>query len=254
MSDTVLLQWQDDVATLTLNRPEKLNAFNAELKAGLLAALGDLKRERPKVLVITGAGRAFAAGQDLEDRRNASNVDLGASIAEFYAPLVTGLASLPSVTVARVPGVAAGAGASLALSCDIVIASDEAKFVFPFGKIGLVPDGAITRTLPRLVGTARAKAILLLGAPVSATEAASVGMIWQAVPAADLDECVAACVDGLSSQSAAALAATVEMLREPSPDLAEHFHREARHQARLGKSEYYQDSVTSFLNRTRHSS
>ena len=172
------------VATITLFRPERLNAWtrvmNAEYRAHLERAAAD---PAVRVIVVTGAGRGFCAGQDLGDRLASGDTrpDLGATIGTFYNPLVQKLRALPFPVIAAVNGVAAGAGANIALACDIVLAGKSAKFVQAFAKIGLVPDSGGTWFLPRLVGAARARALSLLAEPLPAETAEQWGLIWKAV-------------------------------------------------------------------------
>lgn len=170
---------------LTLNRPDKLNAFNVELHEALRAALNDVENDDTcRAVLITGAGRGFCAGQDLADRDFSDSdekADLGAMIETYYNPLVRQIRALDMPVVCAVNGVAAGAGANIALACDIVLAAKSARFIQAFAKIGLVPDSGGTWILPHLVGEARAKALALTAAPVFAEQAEQWGMIWKAV-------------------------------------------------------------------------
>ena len=187
---SVLCAVADGVATITLNRPDKLNAFN-EAMHGELARLLDRIEADPAVraLLLTGAGRAFCAGQDLGDRvmgEGDAPPDLGDTLERLYNPLVRRLRGLERPVVCAVNGVAAGAGANLALGCDIVLAARSAKFIQAFCKLGLVPDSGGTYLLPRLVGHARAMGLALLGEPLSAEQAAAWGLIWRVVDDAQL--------------------------------------------------------------------
>jgi 2-(1,2-epoxy-1,2-dihydrophenyl)acetyl-CoA isomerase len=186
--ETILFTLQEGIATLTLNRPEKLNSFNVAMHAEVRAALAQVHGEGARVLVVGGAGRGFCAGQDLGDRTvtPGQNVDLGESIENNYKPLVLALRNLPMPVIAAVNGVAAGAGANIALACDIVIAAKSATFVQAFSKIGLVPDSGGTWSLPRLVGNARAIGLAMLGDKLSAEQAANWGLIWRCVEDAEL--------------------------------------------------------------------
>jgi 2-(1,2-epoxy-1,2-dihydrophenyl)acetyl-CoA isomerase len=195
--ETILFDIRDGVARLTLNRPEKLNSFNVQMHLELQQAFEQLEQEKElRVLVFTGAGRAFCAGQDLSDRVIEKDLDLGASIEKFYAPLVRRIRALPAPVVAAVNGVAAGAGANLALACDIVIAARSASFIESFCKLGLIPDTGGTYFLPRLVGTARAMGMALLGDKIAAEQAANWGLIWQVVD----DSEFASAIDNLINQ------------------------------------------------------
>jgi len=191
------------IARLTLNRPDKLNSFTAAMHAEVRDALDRVPGVGARVLVITGAGRGFCAGQDLADRAvapGAQGTDLGASIERNYAPLVRTLRALPLPVIAAVNGVAAGAGANIALACDLVIAAKSASFVQAFARLGLVPDSGGTWFLPRLVGNARALGLALLGDKLPAAQAAEWGLIWRCVEDVEL----APVVDALAAQLAAA--------------------------------------------------
>jgi 2-(1,2-epoxy-1,2-dihydrophenyl)acetyl-CoA isomerase len=181
---TVLVDRRDGFRTVTLNRPDRLNAFNEEMHLALRAALEEAAEDDAcGALLITGAGRAFSSGADLTTRLPGSGPprDLGASLDTFFNPLVRQLRALPFPVVAAVNGTAAGAGASLALQCDIVLAARSARFIQAFAKIGLVPDAGGTWLLPRLVGAARARGLALTAEPLTADTAAAWGLIWKAV-------------------------------------------------------------------------
>lgn len=181
---TVLVERRDGFRIVTLSRPQRLNAFTEELHGALLAALAEAAGDDAcGALLLTGAGRAFCSGQDLAHRLPDGGPprDLGAGLDAFLNRLVRQLRTLPFPVVAAVNGVAAGAGASLALHCDIVLAARSARFIQAFAKIGLVPDGGGTWLLPRLVGAARARALALTAEPLSAEMAAEWGLIWRAV-------------------------------------------------------------------------
>lgn len=182
--ETVLVEARGGVVTLILNRPEKLNAFNEPMHALLRAALDRVDGDPTvRALIITGAGAGFCAGQDLADREvmDQEAPDLGATLERNYNPLIRRLRNLPLPVIAAVNGVAAGAGANLALACDLVLAARSARFIQAFCKLGLIPDAGGTFTLPRLVGEARAKGMALLGQPVGAEQALAWGLIWQVV-------------------------------------------------------------------------
>lgn len=184
-SDLIQSTIRDGVQFITLNRPEKLNAFCEPMHAHLLAALRDAtKNDAVRAVLLTGSGRGFCAGQDLAERMPATpneKVDLGETLEKFYNPIVREIRHMPKPVICAVNGIAAGAGANLALACDIVLAAKSAKFIQPFRNIGLLPDSGGTWLLPALIGEARAKAISLLGTPVAAELAAEWGMIWQAL-------------------------------------------------------------------------
>jgi 2-(1,2-epoxy-1,2-dihydrophenyl)acetyl-CoA isomerase len=180
----ILVDSRPGYRVITLNRPQRLNAFTEDMHLALRAALEEAQADPAcRALLLTGAGRAFCAGQDLSDRAAGSGPprDLGQSLDNFYNPLVRRLRALPFPVVAAVNGIAAGAGANIALHCDIVLAGRSAKFVQAFAKIGLVPDSGGTWLLPRLVGAARARGLALLAEPLSAETAQEWGLIWKAV-------------------------------------------------------------------------
>jgi 2-(1,2-epoxy-1,2-dihydrophenyl)acetyl-CoA isomerase len=180
----ILVDTRAGYRILTLNRPDRLNAFNDAMHAALAAALDAAEADAScRALLLTGAGRAFCAGQDLNDRlpREGKMPVVGPALEQFYNPLVRRLRALPIPVVAAVNGIAAGAGANIALACDIVLAARSASFVQSFAKIGLIPDSGGTWTLPRLVGRARARALALLADPLPAERAEAWGMIWRAV-------------------------------------------------------------------------
>jgi len=187
--ETIKVDLADGVATLTLNRPERLNSFTVAMHGEVRSAL-DAISTAPGIrcLILTGAGRGFCAGQDLSDRAvlptaapDAEGVDLGASIENFYKPLLLRLRTLPMPTIAAVNGVAAGAGANIPFACDLVYAARSASFIQSFAKLGLVPDCGGTWWLPRLVGPSRALGLTLLGEKLSAEQAAEWGLIWRCV-------------------------------------------------------------------------
>ena len=249
--DSILFTLEGGVARLTLNRPDKLNSFNVRMHEEVREALGALAGSAARVLVLTGAGRGFCAGQDLGDRAvapAAEGVDLGDSIERYYKPLVLALRALPMPVIAAVNGVAAGAGANIALACDLVIAARSASFVQAFSRLGLVPDSGGTWSLPRLVGNARALGLTLLGQKLSAQQAADWGMIWQCVDDAELT----ATVDALAQQFAVAptrgLAATKEAIYGSwRRTLEDQLTVERDLQRELGRSADYAEGVAAFI-------
>jgi len=185
MDETILVERRQGYRMVTLNRPARLNSFNEDMHLALRAALAEIEADKAcRALLLTGAGRGFCAGQDLSDRvmgEGAEPPDLGWTIETYYSPLVRQLRTLPLPVVCAVNGVAAGAGANLALACDIVLAARSASFLEAFARIGLVPDAGGTYFLPRLVGEARARAMAMLAEPVPAATAESWGLIWKCV-------------------------------------------------------------------------
>jgi 2-(1,2-epoxy-1,2-dihydrophenyl)acetyl-CoA isomerase len=187
--DLVLIDVRDGYRVLTLNRPERLNSFTADMHTALFAALSEAESDKScRALILTGAGRGFCAGQDLSDGvfTPGETPDLSAPLAKHYNPLVRKLRHIPMPVICAVNGVAAGAGANIAFACDIVIAARSAKFSQAFAKLGLVPDSGGTWFLPRLVGGARGRALALLAETISAEKAEAWGMIWRMVEDAEL--------------------------------------------------------------------
>jgi len=247
---SILFDISEGVARLTFNRPERLNAFNADMHGEVRAALAAVKSPAARVLVITGAGRGFCAGQDLNDRAvapGAAPPDLADSIERNYKPLVLALRALPLPVIAAVNGVAAGAGANIALACDLVVAARSASFVQAFCKLGLIPDSGGTWFLPRLVGSARALGLALLGEKLPAEQAAAWGLIWRCVEDGEL----AKVADELARQLAAAptlgLARTKQAIYEgASRTLAAQLDVERDYQGELGRSADYAEGVAAF--------
>jgi 2-(1,2-epoxy-1,2-dihydrophenyl)acetyl-CoA isomerase len=240
------------IARVTLNRPDRLNSFTAKMHEELRDALATVRADTSaRVLLLTGAGRGFCAGQDLSDRAVAPGdapVDLGASIEANYRPLVLALQSFPMPVVCAVNGVAAGAGANIALACDLVVAAKSASFIQAFCKIGLIPDSGGTFFLPRLVGTARAMGLALLGDKLSAQQAADWGLIWKCVEDAELEGTVDALLAQLAQAptrglvaTRRALHATTQATLEAQLDLERDLQRE------LGCSADYREGVAAFL-------
>ena len=187
--ETVLVEVDAEagIATLTLSRPDALNALIVPMKQELLAALREMERDKAvRAVILTGAGRAFCAGQDLRERLEPGAAPLGAELRERYNPIIRAMRGLEKPIVGAINGVAAGAGASLAMACDIRIASEAASFALAFGRVGLVPDSGATWFLPRLVGATRAAEMALLNDPVSAADALRLGLVGRVVPAAEL--------------------------------------------------------------------
>ena len=247
----ILFDVTDGIARLTLNRPDRLNSFNVAMHGEVREVLAGLQTgSQARVLVITGAGRGFCAGQDLGDRAVAPGgaaADLGESIEKYYKPLIMTLRNLPIPVICAVNGVAAGAGANIALACDLVIATRSASFIQAFCKLGLVPDSGGTWFLPRLVGTARAMGLALLGDKLSAEQAAQWGLIWRCVEDAEF----AGVVDALARQLAAAptkgLARTRQAIHESwGRSLEAQLDIERDYQRELGHTADYAEGVAAF--------
>jgi 2-(1,2-epoxy-1,2-dihydrophenyl)acetyl-CoA isomerase len=248
--ETILFEERAGVARLTLNRPERLNSLNGAMHAELRDALGRVATGASRVLVVTGAGRGFCAGQDLGDRQVAAGgarADLGESIERNYKPLVLALTGLPVPTIAAVNGVAAGAGASLALACDLVVAAKSATFIQAFGKLGLVPDSGATWFLPRLVGTARALGLAMLGERLPAEQAERWGLIWRCVEDAGFPAAVDRLAEELAVAPTRGLVRTREaMLGGAARTLAAQLDVERDYQRELGYTDDYAEGVAAF--------
>jgi 2-(1,2-epoxy-1,2-dihydrophenyl)acetyl-CoA isomerase len=248
---SILFSIDGGVARLTLNRPERLNSFTEAMHGEVRDALARVKADPGvRVLLLTGAGRGFCAGQDLADRSvapGAEPVDIGDSIERNYKPLVLALRALPLPVVCAVNGVAAGAGANIALACDIVIAAKSASFVQAFCKIGLIPDAGGTYFLPRLVGSARAMGLAMLGDKLSAEQAAQWGLIWKCVDDAELASTVDALLQHFASAPTRGLAATKRALRlAADSSLEAQLDVERDLQRELGRSGDYREGVAAF--------
>jgi 2-(1,2-epoxy-1,2-dihydrophenyl)acetyl-CoA isomerase len=249
--ENIIFASANGIARLTLNRPERLNSFNDAMHAEVRDALARVKTDASvRVLLLTGAGRAFCAGQDLGDRAvspGTEPVDLGASIERNYKPLILALRGLPLPVVCAVNGVAAGAGANIALACDIVIAAKSASFIQAFSKIGLIPDSGGTYFLPRLVGTARAMGLSMLGERLIAEQAAEWGVIWQCVEDGHLHETVEKLLRTLAGAPTAALAAIKRALYAAAENTLEaQLDLERDLQRALGYGADYREGVAAF--------
>ena len=249
---SILVSQEAGVLAITLNRPDKLNAFNPEMHELLRKALGRAADEpEVRAVLLTGAGRGFCAGQDLSERNvepGAAPIDLSVSIGSNYNPLVRRLRALPKPIVCAVNGIAAGAGANIALACDIVLAARSASFLQSFSRIGLVPDSGGSYFLPRRVGAARAMGLALLGERLSAEDAERWGLIWKAVEDATLLEEAKALATKLAAGPTRgyglvkkALQASEDNSLDAQLDLERDLQREA------GFSEDYREGVTAFL-------
>jgi len=250
--EQIRFQSAGGIARITLNRPDRLNSFTTQMHAELRDALARVEAAGDaRVLLLTGEGRGFCAGQDLSDRAvapGAAPVDLGASIETNYRPLVLGLRSLAMPIVCAVNGVAAGAGANVALACDIVIACKSASFVQAFCRIGLVPDSGGTFFLPRLVGTARAMGLAMLGDKLSAEQAAAWGLIWKCVDDTEFAPTVEALLAQLAQAPTAGLAAIKQALHASAHNtLEQQLDLERDAQRALGGGADYREGVAAFL-------
>lgn len=247
--ESIIIERDDCIARVTLNRPDRLNSFTAAMHAELKDALDEIDDAR--VIILSGAGRGFCAGQDLNDRAVSTGehpVDLGMTVEANWNPLIRKLTSMPQPVIAKVNGVAAGAGANVALACDIVLAARSAKFIQSFSTIGLIPDSGGTWVLPRLVGQARALGLALTGDPLPAETAEEWGLIWKCVDDDALDAEVDAIARKLASLPPLGLAAIKEMIRSSwSHTLDQELHHQRDAMRRLGFTEDYREGVTAFL-------
>jgi len=250
--ETILFEIDGGVATLTLNRPDKLNAFTAAMHEELREAMHRVRTEQGvRALLIAANGRGFCAGQDLTERvmkDGAGPFDLGATLEKNYNPLVKGLRELPFPVICAVNGVAAGAGCNFALACDIVIAARSASFIEVFSRIGLIPDACGTYVLPRLVGMARAMGMSLTTEPVTAEQAAAWGLIWKCVD----DDQLTSTTRDLAQRFAAGPTRAYALIKQalyasPNNTLEQQLALEAALQREAGQSADFQEGVKAFL-------
>ena len=248
---TLLTETAGGVATITLNRAEVMNALDGQMRAELrhaIAALAPVDGQGARVLVLTGAGRAFCSGQDLGDGPNVAQLNLQQVLRDEYHPLLHAIRDCPVPVIAAVNGTAAGAGASLALACDVVIAAESAGFIQAFSRIGLMPDAGGSWIWPRLVGPARALGAALFAERISAREAADWGLIWEAVPDADFPTHWQARAAQLASGPTRAYAEIRAATRAAlSRELDTHIEDEAARQGALGQTRDFREGLLAFL-------
>lgn len=250
--DEISYEVDGAVATLTLDRPDRLNAFTGRMMQEMIAAFDEIDRDdRVRAVIVTGAGRGFCAGQDLGDRDPAKMTgapDLGETIERFYNPLIRLIRSLEKPVICAVNGVAAGAGANIALACDIVLAARSAKFIQAFAKIGLVPDSGGTWSLPHLLGEARAKGLALTGQPLPAETALAWGLIWQVCDDDQLMGEAMALAESLANGPTVGLGLTKQAIQAAatnSLDAQLDLERDLQRQA--GRTPDYAEGVAAFL-------
>jgi 2-(1,2-epoxy-1,2-dihydrophenyl)acetyl-CoA isomerase len=248
VTDGVRVEVDGPVATLALDRPDALNALTVPMKLALREALESLARDRSvRAVILTGAGRAFCAGQDLPEREQPDAAPLDIEVRERYNPIIRALRSMGQPVIAAVNGVAAGAGASLACACDLRIAAEEARFVLAFGRIGLVPDSGATWFLPRIVGPAKAGELALLGDAVDAAEALRIGLVSRVVPGAVLMAAARSMAGRLAEGAPLALSLTKEALqRSLTIDLDQALEGEAKLQGIAGASADHAEGLAAF--------
>lgn len=252
--EQIRLHVADGVATVTLNRPQQLNSFTKRMHAELREALATIREDDAiRVMVLTGAGRAFCAGQDLRERKRSGNEkpdqtpDLGASLEANYHPLVLALRALEKPVIGAINGVAAGAGASIALACDLVVAARSARFIQAFSKLGLVPDAGGTFFLTRSLGAPRAMGLALLGEPLPAQQAQDWGLIWRCVEDDELATVVADLAARLASGPAKGYARTKQAIYAAEQQaLEQQLVTESAFQRELGRTDDYAEGVAAF--------
>lgn len=241
---------KNGVAKLSLNRPEVLNSFHQEMSDECIDAIGHCHGSNVRVLVLTGAGRAFCCGQDLAALGYDENedVDLEQIVLNTYNPLIRAIRDLPKPVVAFVNGVAAGAGANIALACDLVIAAESARFIQAFQKVGLAPDSGASFLLPRIVGEAKAKELLLLGEPLSGKEAEELNLIYKCYPDKEAAGQVMSLAERLASSATAALGYTKLAIHAgTSTSFEDHLGLEAKLQGLAGATSDHKEGVRAFL-------
>ncbi|MFV0245092.1 MAG: 2-(1,2-epoxy-1,2-dihydrophenyl)acetyl-CoA isomerase PaaG [Qingshengfaniella sp.] len=251
-SETVLATHGNGVLKLTLNRPDKLNSFNEEMHLALRQGIERAHQDNTiRAVLITGAGRGFCAGQDLGDRdprKGGPKPDLGHTLDTFYNPTLRLIRALEKPVICAVNGVAAGAGANIALACDIVLAARSAKFIQAFAKIGLIPDAGGSWSLTRILGEPRAKALALTAEPLTAETAADWGLIWKAVADEDLLPEATALAEKLAAGPTVGLGLTKRLIQEATTDsFSDHLDKERDCQRQAGRTDDYAEGVTAFL-------
>ena len=248
MTDGLRVDVDGPVATLTLDRPEVLNALTVAVKVALREALERIAADRAvRVVILTGAGRAFCAGQDLAERELPDAAPLDVELRERYNPIIRALRSMGQPVIAAVNGVAAGAGASLAFACDLRIAAEDARFILAFGRIGLVPDSGATWFLPRIVGSARAAEMALVGDPIGAEEALRIGLVSRLVPGDQLMAQARELADRIAAGAPLATALTKGALaRSATIELDEALEGEAKLQGVAGASADHAEGLAAF--------
>lgn len=243
---TLTYTLDDGVAVITMNRPDKMNALTTQMRAELAFAVSEMGKVA-RVVVLTGAGDAFCAGQDLGDRVSGTEADLERTLRDEYTPLIRAITDCPVPTIAAVNGPAAGAGASIALAADVAIASERAYFLQAFVRIGLIPDAGGTHVLPRTVGLAKAMGAALFADKITARQADDWGMIWEAVPDAEFEAHWRARAAHLATGPTAAYRAIKTILRDSyAHDLEDQMSIEARAQGNCGKSRDFKEGVLAF--------
>lgn len=245
---SILFEIKDAIAFITLNRPDKLNSFNKEMALLLQEKLDECKKSEVRCVYITGAGKAFSAGQDLAEVADPDGPGMQAILSEHYNPIVTRIRKLEKPVVAAVNGVAAGAGANIALCCDITVAAESASFIQAFSKIGLIPDSGGTYTLPRLIGWQKASALMMLGEKVSAIDAEKMGMIYKTFPDETFTENSRNIAVYLAQMPTKGLAYTKQVLSMSfTTSFEEQLHAEDIFQQKAAQTADYKEGVNAFM-------
>jgi len=246
---SILFDVKDNIAIITLSRPDKYNAFNREMALGLQERLDECKTSKNiRAVYITGSGKAFSSGQDLEEVANPNGPNVSSILSQHYNPIITKIRKLEKPVVAAVNGVSAGAGANLALCCDIVVASESSSFIQAFSKIGLIPDSGGTFFLPRLVGWQKASALFLLGEKISAQEAERLGMIYKVFPDETFVVESFKIATTLAQMPTKALGYTkLAMNNSLINNYEDQLHDEELLQERAGKTQDYKEGIQAFL-------
>lgn len=245
---SVLFEIKNSIGFITLNRPDKLNSFNREMALLMQENLDECKKKEVRCVYITGAGKAFSAGQDLAEVVDPNGPGMAKILSEHYNPIVTRIRKLEKPIVAAINGVAAGAGANIALCCDVVVAAESASFIQAFSKIGLIPDSGGTHTLPRLIGWQKASALMMLGEKISAAEAERIGMIYKIFPDETFAENAMNIATYLSQMPTKGLAYTKQALHFSfSTTFEDQLQDEDILQQRAAQTADYKEGVQAFL-------
>ena len=251
MSDTILVSDHDEWIEISLNRPDKLNSFNDEMHLALRKALEDAKTRSVRAVLLTGSGRGFCAGQDLSDRdpsKMETPPNLAETLSNFYNPLIHLIRSFDAPVICAVNGVAAGSGANIALACDLVLASEKAKFIQSFANVGLIPDAGGTWSLTHLLGESRAKGLALTAETITAEQAEDWGLIWKVIPSKDLMSEARSLTERLANGPTVGFSHIKKAIHAArSNTMDEHLELEASYQKICGETHDYAEGVSAFL-------
>lgn len=250
MSNFIKLQVADEVATITLNRPEVFNSFNREMALALQETLDECEsNNQVRAIILTGAGKAFCAGQDLKEVTDPElNPGFRKILEEHYNPIITRMRSIKKPIIGAINGVAAGAGANIALACDVVIAHEKVSFIQAFSLIGLVPDSGGTYILPRLIGFQKAQALAMLGDKITANDAESMGMIYKSVPLEEFSATILQLAQKLSKMPTKALGMIKDLFNASMTNsLSQQLAMESQYQIEAAQTEDYAEGVAAFI-------